>query len=79
MGEKSASKEKGPSGSRSIKKTLTHEFEGTEMDMNGFMVQMLELFQKLNEKADNTTTRLLLLEKKVRELNKEVHLLRMGK
>ena len=33
----------------------------------------------MNEKADNATIRLLLLERKVRELKKEVQLLRMGK
>ncbi|XP_057482027.1 uncharacterized protein LOC130768954 [Actinidia eriantha] len=40
---------------------------------------IMELLQKLNEKADNTTTRLLFLERKVRKLKKEVQLLRMGK
>ena len=43
---------------------MIHEFEGSEVEMSGFMVQVLELLQKLNEKADNAATRLLLLEKK---------------
>ena len=42
-GEESVSKEKAPSRSRSVKKTLTHEFKGTEMEMSGFMVQVIEL------------------------------------
>ncbi|GFY91588.1 hypothetical protein Acr_07g0017840 [Actinidia rufa] len=72
-GEESASKEKTPSGSRSAKKSLNHEFEGSEMEMGGFMVQVMELLQKLNEKADNAATRLLLLKRNVRELKKEIH------
>ena len=79
MGKESTSKEKTPSESRNAKKSLIHEFEGSEAKMSGFMVQVLELLQKLNEKVDNAATRLLLLEKKVRELKKEVKLLRMGK
>ena len=43
------------------------------------MVQVLDLLHKLNEKVDNSITRLFLLEKKVRELKKEVHLLRLSK
>ena len=46
--------------------------------MSGFIAQVLELLQKLNEKINNEITRLLLLEKKVRELKKEMHLMRMG-
>ena len=79
MGKESTSKEKTPSESRNAKKSLIHEFEGSEAKMSGFMVQVLELLQKLNEKVDNAATRLLLLEKKVRELKKEVKLLRMEK
>ena len=71
-GEKSASKEKAPSGSRSTKKSLTHKFGGSKMEMGDFMVQVIELLQKLNEKADNAATRLLVLEKKAIELKKEV-------
>ena len=43
------------------------------------MVQVMELLQKLNEKANNVITRLLLLERKVRKLKKDGQLLRMGK
>ena len=64
-GEKSFSKENALFGSRSAKKSLTREFEGSAAEMSGFMVQVLELLQKMNEKADNATTKLLLLEKKV--------------
>ncbi|GFZ18451.1 hypothetical protein Acr_27g0001900 [Actinidia rufa] len=49
------------------------------MKMSGFMVQVMELLLKLNEKADNVATRLLFLERKVRELKKKVQLLSMGK
>ena len=45
--------------------------------MSAFMAQVLELLQNLNKKVDNNTTRLLLLEKKIRELKKEIHLMRM--
>ena len=51
---------------------MVHEFEGSEGELSGFMVQVLELLQKLNKKVDNASTRLMFLEKKVR-------LLRMGK
>ena len=50
IGEVNASKEKTPFGSSSrkgsAKKSLTHEFEGSEMEMGGFMVQVIELLQK---------------------------------
>ena len=36
------------------------------------MAQVLDLLRKLNEKVDNMSTRLLLLERKMRELTKEV-------
>ena len=49
MSEEGASKEKAPYGSRSAKKSLTHEFEGNEAEMNGFMVQVLELLQNFIE------------------------------
>ena len=76
IGEVSTSKEKTPSGSSSrqssTKKSLTREFKGVEMEIGCLMVQVMELLQKLDEKADNAATRLLLLERKVRELKKEV-------
>ena len=67
-------KEKAPSGnsSKSAKKTLFHELEGIEAEISGFMAQVLDLLRKLNEKVDNMSTRLLLLERKMRELTKEV-------
>ena len=62
MGEESASKEKASSRSssrlKSAKKILIHEFEGTKMEMRGFMIQIMELWKKLNEEADNIATRL---------------------
>ena len=63
--EESSSREKTPSGSESARKTLVHELEGIETNLSEFMVQVLELLQKLNEKVDNNITRLLLLEKNV--------------
>lgn len=79
IGKESVSKEKAPSESKSAKKSSVHKFEGSEGELSGFMVQVLELSQKLNKKVDNAAIRLLLLEKKVRELKKEVHLLKLGK
>ncbi|PSS08290.1 DNA double-strand break repair Rad50 ATPase [Actinidia chinensis var. chinensis] len=43
------------------------------------MTQVLELLHKLNEKVDNASTRLMILEKKVRKLQKDVKSLRMDK
>ena len=40
---------------------------------------MIELLEKLNQKADNAATRILFLKKKVRELKKKVKLLILGK
>ena len=61
IGEMSASKEKTPFGSnskqRSVKKSLTHEFEGSEMEMGGFMIQVMQILLKLNEKVDNVIPR----------------------
>ena len=75
--EDSASKEKAPSGSGSAKKSLFHE--RTEIDLNIFMAQMLDSMQKLHTKVDNVVTRLLFIEKKMREMKKEMSLLRKGK
>ena len=72
-------KKKAPSRSKSAKKSLIHIFEESKGRLSGFMVQVLDLLHKLNEKVDNSITRLFLLEKKVRELKKEVHLLRLSK
>ena len=69
---------KPPSRSGNARKTLVHVLEGIETNLSGFMAQVLELLQKLNEKVDNNTTRLFFLEKMVRELKKEMHLMRMG-
>ena len=70
------SKEKAPSGSdsrpQSAKKTLFPELEGTEIEISGFMVQVLNLLRKLNDKVDNVATRLLFVERKLRKLKKEV-------
>ena len=63
----------------SVKKTLIQEFEGNESEMGGFMTQVIELLEKLNQKMDNAATRILFLGKNVRELKKEVKLLRLGK
>ena len=41
--KKSTSKEKAPSESGSARKSLTHELSGPEIDMSGFMAQVLEL------------------------------------
>ena len=83
IGEGSTSKEKTPFGSsfrqKSAKKTSIHECEGNEMEMGVFMAKVIELLEKLNKKANIAATKLLFLEQKVRELKKEVKLLRMGK
>ena len=73
--EESTSKEKAPSGSVSSMKSLAPEFEGTESILD----QMMELLQNLNKKVDNVATRLLLVERKVQELKKEMNLMRMEK
>ena len=56
---------------------MIHEFEGTEIEMSSFMAIVLELLEKLNEKANNVATRLLFLGWKVKKLKKEVKLLRL--
>ena len=56
--EESTSKEKALSGSSSKPKSAK-KLEGTEIEISGFMVQVLELLQKLNKKVDNVETRLL--------------------
>ena len=58
---------------------MVHEFEGTKTDLSVFMTQVLELLHNLIEKVDNASTRLIFLEKKVRELQKDVKSLRMEK
>ncbi|XP_057481984.1 uncharacterized protein LOC130768894 [Actinidia eriantha] len=47
--------------------------------MGIFMAQVMELLEKLNKKADIAATRLLFLKQKVRELKKEIKLLKLGK
>ena len=54
--EESASKEKTPLGSGSAKRSLAPELEGSEINLNSFMTQMLGLMQKLHAKVDNVTT-----------------------
>ena len=58
---------------------MIQEFEGNESEMGDFLAQVIELLEKLNKKVDNAATRILFLERKVRELKKEVRLLRLGK
>ena len=43
------------------------------------MDQMLDSMQKLHAKVNNVATRLLFVEKKMREMKKEMNLLRRGK
>ena len=75
--EESASKEKAPSRSGSAKKSLAPKFEVFEM--RDFMAQMLDSMQKLHAKVDNVAARLLFVKKKMREMKKEMNLLRRGK
>ena len=57
---------------------MSHDFEGGEIEKESVLVQIFELLQKLNEKVENISTRLLFLERKVRELKKVIEM-RMGK
>ena len=82
-GGDSASKVKTPSRSssrqRSTKKALIHKFKGNEMEMCGFMTQVIELLEKLNQKNEQYCNKNIISGKKVRELKNEVKLLRLGK
>ena len=71
-------KKKAPSRSRSVKESLSHDFEGGEIEKESVLIQIFKLLQKMNEKLENVSTRLLFLERKVRVLIKVIEM-RMGK
>ncbi|GFZ14486.1 hypothetical protein Acr_24g0006760 [Actinidia rufa] len=77
--EASSSKEKAPFGSGSAGKTSISEIEGFKMSMLGFMAQIQESMQKLHVKVDNVVVRLLLIEKKMQEIDRKMDLQRKGK
>ncbi|GFY85456.1 hypothetical protein Acr_04g0001940 [Actinidia rufa] len=79
MEEGSGSKGKASLRSESAEKSLAPEFEEFEMEMHAFMAQMLELMQKLYVKVDNVATRLLFVENKMRDMKKEMRLIKEGK
>ena len=70
--KKSASKEKAPSGSRSAKRSLTPELEGSGINFSGIISQILDSMQLLHTKVDNMAFCLLFVEKNLRNLTKEV-------
>ena len=57
---------------------MIHDFEGSKGEMGVLIAQVMELLKKLNKKADITATRFLFMEQKVRELKREIKLLRLG-
>ena len=63
--KESASKEKAPFRSGSAKRSLAIELEGSEINLNSFMAQMLDSMPKLHVKVDNMATRQLFVEKKM--------------
>ncbi|GFY97518.1 hypothetical protein Acr_12g0000590 [Actinidia rufa] len=78
-GEASGSKEKSPSRSGSVGKTLISKIKGLETSILGVMAQMQESMQKLHVKVGNVSARLLLLEKKMQEMDKKMDLQKKGK
>ena len=70
--KKSASKEKAPFGSRSAKRSLTPELEGSGIDLSGLISQILDSMKLVHTKVDNMAFRLLFVEKQMKNLTKEV-------
>ena len=75
----SSSKGKVPLESEDGKKSLEPKFRGFEMEVRVFMTQMSELMQTMSEstkalhtKVDNVAFQLVFMERKLRELTKEV-------